>query len=148
MFFCTCYLWYKLETPIIAHYYYCKRNWVNNMLGCEKDEHIYLINHPIFRLMIEQVIISYYDHFLQDYLILWFLHWIKLLIIWCIKCKFQSNLMSFFSSKFNIRSIWCYKKWFCFYTHEKATRYLSISTHARRPKLKMVTNCFRTIIFM
>jgi hypothetical protein len=84
----------------------------------------------------------------KDYLILWFLHWIKLLIIWCIKCKFQSNLMSFFSSKFNIRSIWCYKKWFCFYTHEKATRYLSISTHARRPKLKIVTNCFRTIIFM
>jgi hypothetical protein len=40
------------------------------MLGCEKDEHIYLINHPIFRLMIEQVIISYYDIFLQDYLII------------------------------------------------------------------------------
>jgi hypothetical protein len=35
------------------------------MLGCEKDEHIYLINRPIFRLMIEQVIISYYDILLQ-----------------------------------------------------------------------------------
>ncbi len=85
----------------------------------------------------------------KDYLILWFLHWIKLLIIWCIKCKLQSNLMSFFSSKFNLRSIWCYKKWFCFFIlMKRQTRYLSIGTRACRPKLKMVTNCFRTIIFM
>jgi hypothetical protein len=56
--------------------------------------------------------------------------------------------MSFISSKFNIRSIRCYKKMILLYTHEKATRYLSISTHAGMPKLKMVTNCFRTIIFM
>ncbi len=140
-------MWYKLETSIIAHYYY-KRNWVNNMLGCEKDEHIYVINHPIFRIMIEQVIFSYYDIFLQDYLILWFLHLIKLLIIWYIKCKFQSNLMSNFSSKFNIRSIWCYKNDFVFVLMKRQLSTCQLGTHGGRPKLKMVTNCFRTIIFM
>ncbi len=59
----------------------------------------------------------------------------------------QSYVIFFFQIQHKIYSM--LQKMILFYTHEKnSIRYLSISTHAGRPKLKMVTNCFRSIIFM
>jgi hypothetical protein len=64
-----------------------------------------------------------------------------------VQISIQSYVIFFFQIQHKIYSM--LQKMILFYTHEKnSIRYLSISTHAGRPKLKMVTNCFRTIIFM